>query len=60
MYTRIQVVFDANKPTRLADFWGLAMGYVQEPPPPGFATWPDFARSINLPRGEVGRSGLGG
>jgi hypothetical protein len=49
MYTRIQVVFDAADPARLADFWGLALGYVQEAPPPGFASWEEFARSINLP-----------
>jgi len=54
MYTHIQVVFDAAEPARLADFWGLALGYVQEPPPPGFANWADFARSINLPEEKWG------
>ena len=54
MYDAIQVVFDAAEPTRLADFWGLALGYGQEPPPPGFASWEDFARSINLPEERWG------
>jgi hypothetical protein len=54
VYTHIQVVFDAAEPVRLADFWGLALGYVQESPPPGFATWEDFARSINLPEEKWG------
>ena len=54
MYTRIQIVFDAAEPLRLADFWGLALGYVTESPPPGFATWEDFARSINLPEEKWG------
>jgi hypothetical protein len=54
MYTHIQVVFDAAEPARLADFWGLALGYVQESPPPGFANWEDFARSINLPAEKWG------
>jgi hypothetical protein len=54
MYTHLQVVFDAAEPAKLADFWALAIGYVEEPPPPGFATWPDFARSINLPEEQWG------
>src|SRR5215469_6393678 len=54
MYTRIQVVFDAAEPSKLAEFWALALGYVTEPPPPGFSTWEDFARSINLPEEQWG------
>jgi Glyoxalase-like domain len=54
MYTRIQVVFDAADPSKLADFWAVALGYVQESPPPGFATWADFARSIDLPEDKWG------
>ncbi|PRY42285.1 VOC family protein [Umezawaea tangerina] len=45
----IQVTFDAHDPTKLAEFWALAAGYVFQPPPPGFATWEDFGRSIDLP-----------
>jgi hypothetical protein len=47
-----QVTFDAHDPAALAAFWALALGYQEEPPPPGFATWEDFARSINLPESE--------
>ena len=54
VYTKIQVVFDAADPARLAEFWGLALGYVEEPPPPGFPTWEDFARSIGLDPSEFG------
>jgi Glyoxalase-like domain len=54
MYTKIQVVFDAADPARLAEFWAQALGYVTEPPPPGFATWEDFARSIGMPEEEWG------
>jgi Glyoxalase-like domain len=54
MYTRIQVVFDAADPARLAEFWGLALGYVEEPPPPGFATWTDFGHSIGMPEDQFG------
>ena len=54
MYTKIQVVLDANDPRRLAEFWAFALGYVPEPPPPGFATWEDFGRSIGLPEAQFG------
>jgi len=54
MYTKIQVVFDAAEPVRLADFWGLALGYVPEPPPEGFASWEDFGRSIGMPEEKFG------
>jgi hypothetical protein len=54
VYTKIQVVFDAADPAKLAEFWGLALGYVGEPPPPGFATWADFGRSIGLSEAEFG------
>ncbi|HEX3790025.1 MAG TPA: VOC family protein [Pseudonocardiaceae bacterium] len=54
MYTKIQVVFDAADPAELADFWALALGYVTEPPPPGFDTWEDFGHSINLPEERFG------
>jgi hypothetical protein len=53
-YQKVQIVFDAAEPARLADFWELAMGYVKESPPPGFATWADFARAINLPEEQWG------
>jgi glyoxalase superfamily protein len=53
-YTKIQVVFDAADPARLAEFWALALGYVPEPPPAGFATWADFGRSIGMPEERFG------
>ena len=52
MYTKIQIVFDAADPEKLAEFWELALGYVSEPPPEGFASWEDFGRSIGLPESE--------
>jgi hypothetical protein len=54
MYTKIQIVFDAAEPEKLAEFWELALGYVVEPPPEGFESWEDFARSIGLPEEEFG------
>src|SRR5580692_1461283 len=54
MYARIQVTFDAADPEKLAEFWGLALGYVPEPAPEGFVSWEDVARSIGLPESEFG------
>jgi hypothetical protein len=54
MYTKIQVVFDAAEPEKLAEFWELALGYVVEPPPEGFESWEVFARSIGIPEEEFG------
>jgi hypothetical protein len=54
MYTKIQVVFDAAEPEKLAEFWALALGYVTEPPPEGFSSWEDFARSAGIPEAEWG------
>lgn len=50
MAIQVQVTFDAHDPRRLAAFWGEALGYVEQPPPPGFATWEEFGRHINLPQ----------
>lgn len=47
-----QVTFDCANPQRLAEFWATALGYVLQPPPPGFATWDEFADSIDMPEEE--------
>jgi hypothetical protein len=54
MYTKIQVVFDAAEPEKLAEFWALALDYVFEPPPAGYETWEEFGRSIGLAEEEFG------
>ena len=54
MYTKIQITFDAAEPEKLAEFWGLALGYVTEPPPEGFASWDEFAQSVGIPEAEYG------
>lgn len=53
MATEIQISFDANDPPKLAGFWAQALGYVQQPPPPGFATWEEFAVKNNIPFDSV-------
>lgn len=54
MYTKIQIVFDAADPVKLASFWKLALGYGYEPPPQGYATWEEFGHAIGLPEEEFG------
>jgi hypothetical protein len=49
MATPIQIVFDANDPARLADFWTVALGYIIQPPPPEFDSWDDWATAMEIP-----------
>ena len=57
MATSFQITFDADDPPALAAFWQLAMGYVEEPPPPGFATWAEFAAANDIPADQFGNFG---
>ncbi|MFD4670629.1 VOC family protein [Lentzea sp. NPDC058450] len=45
----IQVTMDAADPGKLAAFWAEALGYVVQPPPPGFDSWEDFAVKNDIP-----------
>ncbi len=49
MVTRVQVVFDCADPASQAAFWAEALHYKLQDPPPGFATWEDWARAEGLP-----------
>jgi hypothetical protein len=49
MATSIQIVFDANDPALLADFWALALGYTVQPPPDGFASWDEWVAAMEIP-----------
>jgi len=55
MAIRLQVVFDAADPPKLAAFWGEAIGYVQEDPPDGFESWEAWAVANDLPREDWDR-----
>lgn len=33
----------------MTDFWSAALGYIPQPPPPGFETWEAFADSVGIP-----------
>jgi hypothetical protein len=49
MATPVQVTFDAADPAGLARFWAVVLGYVEQPPPPGFETWDAFLDSVGVP-----------
>ena len=48
--TSFQIVIDCADPARLGAFWAAALGYVEEPPPSGYASWEDFAVEHEIPR----------
>ncbi len=54
MANSFQVTFDAADPEKLAEFWADALGYVLQPPPPGFETWEDFATEVGIPEAQWG------
>jgi catechol 2,3-dioxygenase-like lactoylglutathione lyase family enzyme len=47
---QVQVTFDCADPERVARFWCEVLGYVVPPPPPGFASWDAFDRSLPAER----------
>ncbi len=53
MSVRYQIVIDCREPRRLVAFWSSAIRYRPEPPPPGFAGWRDYWRSIGVAEEEI-------
>lgn len=45
----VQVTFDCADAERMAAFWATALGYIVQPPPPGFDTWEAWASSMGIP-----------
>ena len=52
MSTRWSLTFDCADPAALAAFWRVALGYVDGPPPEGFASWPEYLASVGVPAQE--------
>jgi hypothetical protein len=52
----IQITVDASSPRRLAEFWCEVLGYVEQPPPPGFATWDDALDAFGIDRTDPDRA----
>ena len=49
MDRRLQIVLDAHDPRAVGTFWAHVLGYVEDPPPEGFATWEETLRAWGLP-----------
>jgi hypothetical protein len=45
----VQLTFDAADPAALARFWALALGYIEQPPPEGFASWDAWCEQMGIP-----------
>jgi hypothetical protein len=43
---QVQVTFDCADPRAVAEFWKVALGYVDPPVPPGFDSWDAFETSL--------------
>ena len=54
MATSVQVTFDCADPGRMATFWAAALGYEQQAPPEGHATWEAFLAAQGVPEEEWG------
>lgn len=52
MAVRIDLTLDCANPTRLAEFWKLALGYEDEPPPAPFVTREEWLRQFGPPEDD--------
>lgn len=52
MSIRWGLTIDCGNPKRLAEFWALALGYVEPPPPDGHATWDSWLLEMGVPEQE--------
>jgi len=50
MGTKIQITVDCADVAVAMAFWGPALGYVTEPPPPGHESWAAYATAQGIPR----------
>ena len=56
MATELQVAIDCSDEERQIEFWTQALGYVRQPPPPGFASYRDYWLSLGIPEADLGDS----
>ena len=52
MTVGVQVSFDASDPARLGAFWAELLGYVEQPPPEGFGSWPEALTALGVPEDQ--------
>jgi hypothetical protein len=56
MANAFQVTFDAASPRALGAFWCEVLGYVEQPPPPGFDTWEEALDAAGIDRSDPDRA----
>lgn len=49
MATSVQITFDSPDPARTAEFWAAVLGYIVQPPPPGYDSWEALLREMGVP-----------
>jgi catechol 2,3-dioxygenase-like lactoylglutathione lyase family enzyme len=54
MGLEVQITFDCADADRMQAFWSEVLGYHEEPPPTGFATWPEFLIANNIAVADAG------
>ncbi|MFJ2649085.1 VOC family protein [Streptomyces sp. NPDC087420] len=52
MATKWTLTIDCAHPAELAQFWALALGYDEKPPPTGFASWEEWFAHHDVPEEE--------
>lgn len=57
MATPFQITIDCVDARRMTEFWSVALGYVEEPPPAGYLSWEDFLRANGVPIPPAGSIG---
>ena len=48
----IQIAFDCLDVDRMVQFWASALGYVVQPPPPGYDRWEDLLAEMGVPEDQ--------
>lgn len=49
MARTFQVTMDCADPAAVGEFWAHVLGYVVEPPPEGFGSWPEALKAFGVP-----------
>ena len=50
MGKQFQVTIDAAAPRVLGEFWCAVLGYIEQPPPEGFASWDEALDAFGIDR----------
>ena len=56
MVNRFQITVDAASPRAMGAFWCEVLGYIEQPPPPGFDTWEDALDEFGIDRTDPDRA----